>query len=578
MSLNLVITNAGRAAMVNAANTGTNAVTIASVGVSPTAIVAAPTTTTLPGEVKRIATIGGDGVADDVIHLLVLDETGATYTVRSVALYLGDGTLFASYGQPGVIVEKSAGAAMMLALDVKLEDVSAATIAFGDTDFVNPPASTDRAGVVELATLAEVQAGADNQRALTSWSVRQTYAALSGATFTGGVVAPYFHAVGAGVGSIAMLPGNAGKVGFVSFRDSANGEQARIGDSTVGTPLLFQSAQGFVFNGGWVHAGVAFGAPQVQAREGTTTGGIRMVTGYAASTGYISFDDAAGEQIAFLGANSFASPILFAATYGVDFRHGPVTHTGNIFWHAGNDGSGSGSDADLLDGQHGSYYADVIARLGYTPVTQGEGAGQSTNRVFIGWSGSGLKAQVDATDLGTFVFANQIADVWRASNDGAGSGMDADMVDGWHAADLRAWSNITGAPATFPPSSHGHDWNEITGKPATYPATGHNHPASAIDFGVTGENTLNIGGVVIKWGTVEIYSTPGWNNFSFPTAFPNSCQAVIITPRNATGGRYRDSYFQLVSKTAAGFAYLHQEPNETDDLTLDGFDWVAIGR
>ncbi|MDI6836778.1 MAG: hypothetical protein QMD99_13850, partial [Rhizobiaceae bacterium] len=34
-----------------------------------------------------------------------------------------------------------------------------------------------------------------------------------------------------------------------------------------------------------------------------------------------------------------------------------VTIGGNSVWHAGNDGDGSGLDADLLDGQHGSYYA-----------------------------------------------------------------------------------------------------------------------------------------------------------------------------------------------------------------------------
>lgn len=32
------------------------------------------------------------------------------------------------------------------------------------------------------------------------------------------------------------------------------------------------------------------------------------------------------------------------------------------------DGATSGLDADLLDGQHGSYYTDIIARLGYTPL------------------------------------------------------------------------------------------------------------------------------------------------------------------------------------------------------------------
>lgn len=42
--------------------------------------------------------------------------------------------------------------------------------------------------------------------------------------------------------------------------------------------------------------------------------------------------------------------------------------------------------------------------LGYTPVHQGGGAGQGTNSVYIGWSGSYLKAQVDSTDLGNFAF------------------------------------------------------------------------------------------------------------------------------------------------------------------------------
>lgn len=40
------------------------------------------------------------------------------------------------------------------------------------------------------------------------------------------------------------------------------------------------------------------------------------------------------------------------------------------------------------------------AALGFTPVQQGGGAGQGTNKVYIGWSGSALKAQVDAADQG----------------------------------------------------------------------------------------------------------------------------------------------------------------------------------
>ena len=42
--------------------------------------------------------------------------------------------------------------------------------------------------------------------------------------------------------------------------------------------------------------------------------------------------------------------------------------------------------------------------LGFTPVQQGGGTGQLTNKIYIGWTGSQLKCTVDKTDLGAFVF------------------------------------------------------------------------------------------------------------------------------------------------------------------------------
>ncbi|MFT4091334.1 MAG: hypothetical protein QM645_11420 [Asticcacaulis sp.] len=99
-------------------------------------------------------------------------------------------------------------------------------------------------------------------------------------------------------------------------------------------------------------------------------------------------------------------------------------------WRASNDGAGSGMDSDLLDGQQGSWYADIIPRLGWTPVQQGGGTGQGNNKIRLGASGGRLRAQIDNTDLGNIVHDSQIADVWRASNDGAGSALDAGLLCG----------------------------------------------------------------------------------------------------------------------------------------------------
>lgn len=47
--------------------------------------------------------------------------------------------------------------------------------------------------------------------------------------------------------------------------------------------------------------------------------------------------------------------------------------------------------------------------LGFTPVQQGGGAFQATNKVFLGWDGAGLRCQVDATDLGDLALQSWVS-------------------------------------------------------------------------------------------------------------------------------------------------------------------------
>jgi len=52
-----------------------------------------------------------------------------------------------------------------------------------------------------------------------------------------------------------------------------------------------------------------------------------------------------------------------------DNMTGPLYINGSVVWHASNDGSESGLDADLLDGQHGSFYQDASnLNTGIVPV------------------------------------------------------------------------------------------------------------------------------------------------------------------------------------------------------------------
>lgn len=59
------------------------------------------------------------------------------------------------------------------------------------------------------------------------------------------------------------------------------------------------------------------------------------------------------------------------------------------------------NNATNLNGQAASFYTDIPARLGFTPVQQGGGTGQSTNKLYVGWLGSTIGVQVDSTDFGS---------------------------------------------------------------------------------------------------------------------------------------------------------------------------------
>lgn len=170
----LQFTTAGRAALVNAQHTGTRTVTVTQIGITEQPFIPDPEggDTVLPGERKRLDTFGGMCVAPDVIHVTVRDETDDAYSLHGIGLYLDDGTLLCVYGQTKTLLEKSPQALMLLSADMALSDIDATQIQFGSTEFLNPPATVEVQGVVELATDQETIAGHDPARAVTPAALR----------------------------------------------------------------------------------------------------------------------------------------------------------------------------------------------------------------------------------------------------------------------------------------------------------------------------------------------------------------------------------------------------------------------
>lgn len=146
--------------------------------------------------------------------------------------------------------------------------------------------------------------------------------------------------------------------------------------------------------------------------------------------------------------------------------------SGNTVWHSGNDGAGSGLDADLLDGQQGAFFQNAsnlnagtlpAGRLSgdYTVGTllaQGKlltdggrliGA-DSNGYMIIATEGPGsfvaFRPDGEGSLVGQFSVFNGGMNwngnvVWHAGNDGIGSGLDSDLVDGYHA-------NVEAQPST----------------------------------------------------------------------------------------------------------------------------------
>lgn len=140
---------------------------------------------------------------------------------------------------------------------------------------------------------------------------------------------------------------------------------------------------------------------------------------------------------------------------------------GNIIWHAGNDGAGSGLDADTVDGAHVGTSGATIPLLN-AANTFSAAQGLSNNIALnILETGGTARSAVKMNTLNVMEFGNANNNasflsntvnfagagdltrsgntIWHAGNDGAGSGLDADTVDGIQAS---AFATLSGSAFT----------------------------------------------------------------------------------------------------------------------------------
>ena len=160
----------------------------------------------------------------------------------------------------------------------------------------------------------------------------------------------------------------------------------------------------------------------------------------------------------------------------IDFS--PDGNTYHSIWHAGNDGAGSGLDADTLDGLGSNLFVrsdqgDTVAKLTFTSSSQYpveinsshdgkivlRGSSNpyitfresNTDKGYLQWESGGyirLKNHEDASSIrikDAIDFSTDNStwhNIFHAGNDGSGSGLDADTLDGQEGSYYRNASNL----------------------------------------------------------------------------------------------------------------------------------------
>ncbi len=205
--------------------------------------------------------------------------------------------------------------------------------------------------------------------------------------------------------------------------------------------------------------------------------------------------------------------------------------------------------------------------LGFTPVQQGGGTGQGTNKLYIGWlSGSVLGLQVDTTNFAQNWPINVSGTAANITGTYGGSLTSAQVTGGlgftpYNSSNPSGYISginsamVTGALGYTPPQPNGTGasgtWGiSISGNAATatsassasaVPWSGvSGHPTTVAGYGITDFASSNAqngyiklpGGLIMEWGYVASTGTSP-QSATFPLAFPNGVYSITVTPTGA---------------------------------------------
>ena len=307
-------------------------------------------------------------------------------------------------------------------------------------------------------------------------------------------------------------------------------------------------------------------------------------------------------------------------------------------WHAGNDGSGSALDADLLDGQEGSYYRNASnLNAGTIPAarvptlnqnttgvsaatdalriidTRNDGArvpndyaahkvtSEFTNQIFNGWWSTltvkgwangyapwqliGKSDTTQNTNLyvrfghGSNNTWSSSYQIWHSGNDGSGGGLDADLWDGNQFASYLNQALLTSSGPTFA-NVYNNGWfrNNDSGDGMYNQSTGQYFYSDDDDYwNVAGGGTAN--GIRFRddhAGTIRGYV---YANNSNHVGFLNQNSDWTLRTESAGITKLGSNGYQLRNGNNARNLYFYSgDSGSTTDIGISGYNGAGTWR
>ena len=323
--------------------------------------------------------------------------------------------------------------------------------------------------------------GTANQVLTTDGSGNVSFASVSGSGTITAVVAGTNLTGGATSGSATVnLAGSLTSMSKITFTNS-NVQAPTTSDATTGARLvLYSNGSGRDYSIGiesdtmWFNSDADYkwysdGSPRMLLDDNVLT----FYTTAGSTRGYITATET--DDAHFIIATSNNEDIAFkdngvGGTTNFLIRGDGNLYQGgtNLIWHAGNDGTGSGLDADYLDGIQGSQLLRSDNNDSFTgnslsfptlhfSINNNNSAGSynhyirgNSTHIVFGTANGNTYYQNYGNTSGSYNLSGVVTHnsslvgnkIWGVSNDGSGSGLDADTVDGIQAASfLRSDTN-----------------------------------------------------------------------------------------------------------------------------------------